>query len=221
MELFKTVFAVRKTLLLVFIVSLYILHSTFFITPVSAHLSGQPPYLMINGKYTNLYPVPVSSLENFSLPQDNAPENYIVDQKLSFIMEVDKLPAPPEVVKKTTFTWDFGDGNKSVGLSQTHTYTKPGSYFQIIYANDGSTPTPQLLSSVLINILPNPAYKLPTNIIRVNKLESKDPLTDVLKFPLTGNLQFEAVASADPSSKIVSYFGILVIKIPPISPNNS
>lgn len=179
-----------------------------FIVPsqVNAHLAGQPPYLRINGQYTNLYPVPVSSADTFNLPQDLAQGTFTVGEKLQFVMESDKLPAPPEVIKKTTFTWDFGDGSPTLtGLQAEHTYTRMGSFVQIIYADDGTLSQPQLLSSVLINVLPSTDYKLPTPKIYVNQLSPDDPLTQPLKFDLTKPLQFDGSKSQDGTGKIVSY----------------
>jgi hypothetical protein len=176
------------------------------VIPVSAHLAGQAPYLRLDGQYTNLYPVPISSAPSFNLPQDVAIGTFTVGKEIQFVMEVGRLPAPPEVVQKTTFTWDFGDGSDKVtGLTAKHTYIKMGSFIQTIYANDGSTPEPQLLSSVLINVLPDPAYKLPTPVLFVNGIAPKDPISDPLKFDLTKSLHFDGSKSVLGTGKIVSY----------------
>src|SRR5579884_4292014 len=148
--------------------ALLIPYSLFNAAPVSAHLAGQPPFFVINDKYSNLYPVPLTSLSDFPLPQDLAPATYLVNTDLDMKFDITKLPAPPDVVKKTQFFWDFGDGDKGTGLEMHHTYKKPGSYILTVNAFDGTTPAPQLLESVLINVLPNWNYKLPQAVIRIN-----------------------------------------------------
>lgn len=174
--------------------------------PVSAHVFGQPPYFKINGQYSNLYPVPLTSFADFNLPQDLAPQNYLVGQKLSFELDENRLPAPPEIVEKTNFTWDFGDGGTGTGLKNSHTYSKMGSYILDIYADDGTTPTPQLLEKALINILPDKNYKLPKSVILINGRGSKDPLTDILVDDFNQTFNFDATHSESGSERIVSYF---------------
>lgn len=173
---------------------------------VSAHLAGQTPYLKINGEYSVLYPVPVSSSPEFGLPQDITNKPFLVGQKIEFEIEKDKLPAPPEVVEKTDFTWDFGDGSEKLsGFKATHTYTKPGSYVQIIYAKDESTPEPQLLSSVLINVVPKSDYQMPKAVIYVNDITTDEPLLNPLTFNLAGVLKFDGSKSEPGTARIKSY----------------
>ncbi len=169
-----------------------------------AHLVGQPPFLKINGKYANLYPVPLTSLNNFNLPQDIAPENYLVNTMVSFELDQKNLPAPPDVIAKTKFTWDFGDGTKGEGLVQKHSYPKFGSVILDIYADDKTTPTPQIIEKVMLNIVPSLDYQLPQAIISVNGKTSKDPLTDILKFNFGEELNLDAENSLV-SGKIVSF----------------
>jgi len=58
------------------IISFLILIGIFVRYPqkISAHLAGQPPFFLVNGKYSGFYPVYVTSLKNYTLPQDTAPE---------------------------------------------------------------------------------------------------------------------------------------------------
>lgn len=184
------------------VLSLSILTTNPLIQIASAHLAGQPLYLKINNQFALLYPVPTTSLSDFNLPQDLAPQNYLVNQDLQFVIETDRLPAPPEVVAKTHFDWDFGDGAKTQGMSTNHTYTKIGSYIATIYANDGTTPTPQLIESILINILPDQNYVLPKAVIKVSGRTSSDPLTDILQADFTKEVNFDGSIS---SGQIVSY----------------
>ncbi len=173
--------------------------------PVSAHLIGQPPYLKINGQYANLYPVPLTSLNNFDLPQDLAPDNYLVNQPVSFELDKGRLPVPPEIIEKTKFNFDFTDNTHEQGLIVSHTFTKMGSYIVKIYADDGTTPKPQIIESILVNIVPNKNYLLPQAKIIVNDKFSKDPLTDILQFSFQDKLEFDARKSSGQAS-IVEFF---------------
>jgi hypothetical protein len=183
----------------------FLLFLILFIFPSSsdAHMIGQPPYFKVNGIYTILYPVPTSSVEDFNLPQDIAPENYLIGQKLDFELDTTQLPVIPEVLNKTKFMWDFGDGEVGSGLKQTHTYKNKGSFLQVIkaqYEND----QPQILQSTLINILPDKNYQLPVAVIKVNGAISKDPLIDYFTLDMKKEVNFDASGSTS-SSKIVSY----------------
>ncbi len=171
----------------------------------SAHLIGQPPFLKVNNQYSLLYTVPLSSLNDFNLPQDMAPDNYLVNQPVHMELDVTRLPAPSEVIKKTKFTWHLSDGNEASGLVVDHTYTKIGAYIIDIYADDGSTPTPQLIEKFLLNVLPDKNYQLPKAILKINGQVSKDPLTDILQTDFSKPISFDASGSTA-NGKIVSYF---------------
>ncbi len=173
--------------------------------PVYAHLIGQPPFLKINGQYANLYPVPLTSLYDFNLPQDLAPENYLVNQPINFELVSERLPAPPNIVAITKFDWDFADGSHGNGLLNTHKFTKIGSFIVNIYADDGTTPKPQLLESVLINVLPDKNYALPQAEILVNGRTSKDPLTDIIKADFKDSIALDGSKSTS-ANKITEFF---------------
>lgn len=168
-----------------------ILYTLYAIPVVSAHLFGQPPFFKVNGDYANLYPVPVSSLYNFDLPQDLTPSNYLLNQPISFELDKARLPTPADIVAKTKFSWDFGDGERGEGLTNTHTYKKIGSYILKIYADDGTTPAPQILESALINILPDQNYSLLKSRILVNGKGSEDPLTDIIFVDLSKPVELD------------------------------
>ncbi len=186
--------------------ALFILYPLFFPPAVHAHLFGPPTFFKVNDIYSNFYSVPLTSLSNFPLPQDQSPANYLVNAPIHFNFDVSRLPAPPDVVAKTQFSWDFNDGTpKGNGLSLDHIYTKMGSFVLTIFAYDGTTPTPQVIESVMLNILPNKDYQLPKSIIKVNGVESKS-ITDTLHFKFGQNLHLDGSASTDPESKITSYF---------------
>ena len=176
-----------------------------FSQKVFAHPSGIP-FFKINGEYALSYPVYSSSLSDFNLPLDIAPKNYLVDQNLHFEVDMAKLPVPKEIARKSKFTWNIGDGEKEQGTVINHTYTKIGSYVIDLYVDDRTTPTPQILEKVLVNILPNENYQLPRPVISINGQKSKDPITDVLHFKFGQDLKFDASTATANSSSIVSYF---------------
>ena len=113
--------------------------------------------------------------------------------------------APKEVVEKTKFLWDFGDGATAQGLKNSHSYTKPGTYFMDIKADSGEGFEPQLLQSTAINILPDKNYKLPKVVIEIDWKQSKDPLLDIVEVDFSKSLTFDGSKSDPGSSEIVEY----------------
>lgn len=173
---------------------------------VYAHAIGQPPFFKINDVYTDYYPVPSTSLEGFYLPQDISKTNYKVGDNLNFEIDTLALPAPPEIIAKTNFTWDFGDGEKAGGLKNNHSYNKPGTYFLEIKADSRDGGEPQVLQSTAINILPDQNYKLPKAVIEINGKSSKDPFLDILEADFGKQITFDGSKSDPGSSEITEYF---------------
>ncbi len=188
----------KLVLITTFLISLMIF------TPTYGHMVGQPPFFKVNGKYSILYPVPLTSLPDFNLPQDLALDKYLVSKKIEFELDTSALPAPPEIIEKTEFFWDFGDKTTGEGLKNSHIYKKPGSYILTIKAQYITDPQPQLFQSTLIHVVPNPDYKIPIAIIKINGKESKDPLTDVLKSDFSNEVTLDATTSQS-STKIIKY----------------
>jgi hypothetical protein len=183
---------------------LFIIHHLLIINPVFAHLAGQPPFFKVNDIYSSLYQVPMISLDDFMLPQDIAPQNFLVGEKIDFEIDQSQLPVLPSILGETKFYWDFGDGGVGEGLQQSYTYQKPGSYFLTIKAQY-QTEYPQLLQSMLINILPSKDYKLPKAVIKVDKFITKDPLTDFYTARPNSQHTFDANQSDGGGSKITEY----------------
>ena len=170
-----------------------------FPAPVLAHMLGQQSFFKMNDVYTSLYHVPSTSLENFVLPQDSAPQKYLINEEISFEIDTTKLPMMSNATLATTqFQWNFGDGQQFEGLKTTHAYTRMGSYILQIYADDGSGTSPILLQSLLVIIIPDKAYRLPKAIIRINDVLSKDSLTDPLSFSFANPLFFDGSKSTSP-----------------------
>ena len=186
---------------------IFILVFFFLIHPMTyAHLIGQAPFFEVNGKYSNFYSVPTTSLMDFPLAQDQGPDNYLINQPIEFKLDTSKLPVPPEIIRISKFTWDFGDGKKGIGLTNTHTYKKIGSYLLSIYVNDGTTPEPQLLESVELNVLPSIGYKLPKAVISLNGFTKPNAPNNEFHLPMHQVISYDASRSLAGSSPIKSYF---------------
>ncbi len=178
---------------------------------VFAHGAGLPPFFKINSKYSNFYPLYAiaTAVSDINLPQDLAPDNYLADQSIDFEIDTNQLAIPLDIISKTTFNWDFGDGTKASGLKNSHIYQKSGSYTITIFGttNQSGIGTPQLLESVFLNVLPNKDYELPKAVIKINGRESKDEFKDTFEFDLANKLTFDASASTGKITKYLWDFG--------------
>jgi hypothetical protein len=171
-----------------------------------AHNASQLPFLQVNGKDATVYPVGSTSLVNFTLPQDSAPEAYIAHTPVRLNLETVNLPILPEYISKTTFKWDFGDGSTALGLTQVHTWSKIGSYIiNITSASNEDVAPPQLLDAVFINIVPGKEYRLPESKFSLNGKQSSNPYTDILKANLHQTVYFKSLSSKG-SAPIAHYF---------------
>src|SRR5579859_6854604 len=157
---------------------------------VAADPGGTTPFLTINGRYTTLYPVSVSSLPytQFNVPLYAAPDSYLLNQPLTFVLDSNLMPISRDDLPHAQFTWDFGDGTKAEGLQNTHSYTKIGSYILTVQVENAPHYTPLNFydpslpfNAVLINILPDSAYQLPQAVIAINHQGVTDPLLDSLQ----------------------------------------
>src|SRR5258706_6767331 len=188
----------------------FLLSIIFFLLsqPVSAHLQGQPPFFKVNGIYSQYYSVPSTSLDTLGLPQDIGPEAYLVGQRLKFELDAAQLAVPQEIIAKTKFKWDFGDGSHSEGLANDHSYAKAGSYILMIYADTSSFErgtSPQLLQSIMLYIVSSKDYPVPRSVFSVNGKSVTDPIGDWLVFKPDETLTFDGSHSAA-QSEITSYF---------------
>ena len=174
------------------------------LSPARAHLPGQMPFFRINGVYSTLYPVLVSSVPDFVLPQDSAPDVYLVNTPIEFEIDVSMLPFPPEIASNSSFLWDYGDGTTGVGLKNTYAYQNIGSYILSIDIQDPTGAT-QLLQSVVLNIVPDKGYKLPRATITVNGKVVKDPLVDTVNIDQAEEVMLTANTS-EASTDIVEYY---------------
>lgn len=163
----------------------------FFLLParsVWAHAVGQPPFLLVNGGYAPFYDVSLGS-NYFNLPQDKAPNNYLVNQAVDFKIDKTALQVPIAVANETVFSWDFGDGTKVSGIEFQHTYSHPGSYVVNITASYKNE-EPTLIESCYLNVLPSPSYQPPEPAISVNGIKVIDPLNTVYKVDFSQPVKF-------------------------------
>lgn len=160
--------------------------------PTSAHFEGQPPFFKVNDTFSPVYPVPLtSSVPNFELPQDIAPQPYLVNQPITFEIDRTVLPLAPEVVENAVFAWQFGDQTKATGFTNQHTYKQPGSYIltvDLIYQGQET----RRIQAMLIHIIPTSDYQLPQPVLKVNGQVTSDPIINVLKFDFNQPVQFDA-----------------------------
>lgn len=185
----------------------------FLVFPSIAYANGAglPPFFKINGKDSISNPLQTFGItaQSFLIPQDFAAENYIVNKPIDFTIDESQLEPviPQELLGKAHFSWDFGDGKKAEGLTNTHTYSKMGSYILAltinIYETNGQPPT-QFIDSFLINVIPDNGYTLPQAVITVNNQQVKDPLNKPLPINLKDSVDFDA-SSSKSQAKIVSY----------------
>ncbi len=168
----------------------------------SAHVVGQPPFFKVNGTYANFYTVPGTSIAGASLPQDLAPDSYLINTPINFTFDKANMPLPTQIIDSSKFDWDFGDGTKGEGLAATHTYTKTGSYalkVDITYSSGGS----ELIESVFFNILPSRDYKVPKAIITANGKTAQD-VNHPLKISFSQPVTLDGSKSEAGSAKIVT-----------------
>lgn len=178
-----------------------------FIVPSSSHgHSGGGSVAQIDGEKTKKYTdAEYSQIGDEIIPEDIAPGKYIVKNTILFEVDTQNLPVSEDTLKNTTYTWDFGDGKKSSGESVEHVFTKAKSYIvnlEIKYAKPskesypsgsemGTNPLPETQSqSILIHVLPDKNYKIPTAKIVIDGKEIKDPIKDRPKFKFYNNFLF-------------------------------
>lgn len=197
--------------LLVLIVPLVFL-ITYTVHNAYANGAGLPAFFKINDKLAISNPLQQFGItaSSFLIPQDFAPELYTVNQPISFVIDQKPLEAviPPDLLEKTTYTWEFGDGTKAEGLQNTHTYKKIGSYILVltITINDGSGSSTKFIDSFLLNVVPNKNYnKLPTAVITLNGEQLLTAAKAIQDENLKHTITFDA-SHSQASSDIIQYF---------------
>lgn len=191
-------------LLAVFISLIFFLQ--FFTLSTLAHSPGQEPFFKINGQFTDYYPVPGTSLLELTLPHDIAVGEYLVDQPINFEILTDNLEVDSEILSKSSFIWDFGDGSaKPTGVRQTHTYNKMGSFVITIGVTTSEHPEAEELQTTMIHVKPTPDYVLPSGTPMINGQWIVNSLTESLTFPRNTDLKFEPLY-AKSSAEVTEFF---------------
>ena len=199
---------------IIFLLTFLILSAVEGLLPSTTHANGAglPAFFKINDTLAVSNPLQQFGItaSSFLIPQDLAPENYIVKEPIQF--DIDQKPLqsviPPELLKKTTYTWDFGDGTKSEGLQNTHTYNSIGSYILILTINiyeEGAKDPTKFVDSFLINVVPHKGYKdLPKSIIVLNNTKVNVTKNTFEDLNFNNSITLDASQSKS-SSKIVQY----------------
>jgi hypothetical protein len=187
----------------------------FFPTHVYANGAGLPQFFKINSRFPTVNPLQVYGItaQGFLLPQDIAPETYLVNEPINFAIDTKPLGTviDEELLERTTFTWDFGDGSKAEGLENTHAYSKIGSYILLltfnVYTDESQAPT-QFIDSFLINIIPEKGFtKFPQAVIKVNdRLANTNPQYNLIHHKFSSPVFFDATKSKAIGSTITAYF---------------
>jgi len=172
----------------------------------SAHSVNQPPFVYINSTATGYYPVGYASLPHLNLPQDLSPVRPVVGEVVQISLDTNVLPILPEELSYLSFHWDFGDRMSDVGTSFQHTYTTAGPKLITLSSTDSRTKAkPQLLDTILINVLPNKEYTLPTPVISMNGVESIAANNDTLQADFSKKVTLDATHSSKGTSEITTY----------------
>lgn len=168
----------------------------------SAHSGNSQPFLLLNGKYVLLNDIHGAIIKELNMPSDIAPENYSIGEKIIFEIDTAKTLISSEVLEKTTFHWEFGDGKTSEGIKSAHTYDKKGTYVLQLSASYLDN-KPTLFDTLLIHVIPSDNFKTPVAVISVNGKKIRDPKNEltVTKPGQPVNL----VASLEPNNSNLKY----------------
>ena len=156
----------------------------------------------MNGEFSQFYPVPQVGYIAPSIYKVNVPIDFAFD-----LTELSKV-VPLDIINKTKFAWDFGDGTNGEGQKNKHAYTKTGSYILSITADTRSfepNAEPQVLQSVLLHVIENESYVFPRTQIVINGFDGKDINSDWLEVNFHKPVIAEARVIQQGTSPIVSY----------------
>lgn len=151
---------------------------------VAAHAGGGPPFLKINGEYAKTNPY-FQGTTTINIPQDNAPDTYLVGKPINFVIEVDVLlkqtTIPPADKEKISFRWSFthgenfesGDKKYLYGEHITRTFTESRSYLLTLEAKSPVDKDYMVIDTVQIDILPSQSYQRPAISLFVGAEKTK------------------------------------------------
>lgn len=164
--------------------------------PVYAHAGGGPPFLKINGTFSQTNKLYAGGT-NISVSQDDAPEKYLVNTPIEFEIDTTQLQVPKEILEQSQFRWTWEEGSTAYeyGTKISHTYTKPGSYLMLLDVKTNEDPRFLVINTVQLDIVENKTYQTPRAKISVvgNSYKSGK------------SISFKAQAVADPNASIKEY----------------
>jgi hypothetical protein len=180
----------------------------FFFLPVtaSAHLGNGPPFMKVDGVYTQTNPYNQGS-STLTMSWDAAPKHYLINKPVTFLIDVPVLMSattlPISFAKEIKIRWTVATGDNfekkentsASGNAYTRTFTKPGSYLIIVEAKLPADSDYILINTIQVDVLPNAAYHTPAPSAYVGT-QNDDPGKNVLFVSDTLN---------DPSTKIKRY----------------
>lgn len=155
---------------------------------------GDTPFTSINNVPNQTNPAASGSIF-FTIPNELAAQNFVVNEKLNFKVDPKLLPDGGDKVVSTDFLWEFANGQTGVGLSASSSYSKPGSYIVLIKVKDSSNPEPVELESMQVNILPDKAYQAPQAVITVNGKKVEKPFEEPISIKSNSPIKFSAKSS--------------------------
>jgi hypothetical protein len=160
-----------------------------------AHLFGGPPFLFVNGQPAQTNPT-YMSVPAFTMPQDMAPGTYLVDQPITFSIDLSKLPVPENIARDSTFRWYWEEDSKNPEVATTvqHRYNKTGSHLVTLEVMAPGETSYLALDTVRVNVIPKDGYNLP----KVEVSVVRDAFTT--KKPIA----FRASSTSDSSTVISS-----------------
>lgn len=135
-----------------------------------AHIGSGPPFLKIDEEYPKSNPLIIAYPDSrLGIPQDIMSKNLQTGKPSNFSVEVDKLDILPKHQQEAIFRWTWGDQTpSSMGVSQSHTYTKNGSYLVTLEMAIPNEQNFVIIDTVLVHSLPSLDYVLPKAHIKVS-----------------------------------------------------
>ena len=161
-----------------FLTYLILLLPVFLLIPqhASAHAGGGPPFVLINNKYaqTSSLFLGAPTENGLNVPQDTAPDNYVVNTPISFSIDTKQLSIDPSVIDDLIFKWSITTGSNFTevvgdelrGTSVKTQFSKAGSYLVTLMSNPSGNDF-VIIDTILIQVLPTANYKIPTTTIAV------------------------------------------------------
>jgi hypothetical protein len=171
------------------------------LVPKDTFSHSGPPFTLINGAPTITNKIYTSG-NKILLPNELASRAFVVGESIAFGVDRSLLSVDPNLIGENNFSWDFSDGNKTVGLSATNKFKESGSYIVMLRAKDPTYGNEVVLESVRLDVLPDQNYKPPEAILKVDSKVVSNPLENIVK---TNKGQEHIFDAGDSKGEIVKY----------------